>query len=217
MAVGKHTLQASTTASASRPSPMSFGLRGGQLGCLDVTSPLGWPMSPRPPPTRRPHTVPTMPSSGRGRRPLSVFERPAWDYSSTKTNRTQAMEYTRVKTKAGPSLFNRHEVHQNFYYETRPAIHEMSAGLTERLKAGQKRAEATVYSSRFPTRTDRKLVALRGQQPRSPRSGNGRSEEHLDQEGAVNQLFWTITDGRLPEDVDKMWRRPKVGKFAWSV
>ncbi len=122
-----------------------------------------------------------------------------------------------MKTKAGPSLFNRHEVHQNFYYETRPAIHEMSAGLTERLKAGQKRAEATVYSSRFPTRTDRELVALRGQQPRSPRSGNGRSEEHLDQEGAVNQLFWTITEGRLPEDVDKMWRRPKVGKFAWSV
>ena len=54
-------------------------------------------------------------------------ERPAWDYSSTKTNRTQAIEYTRVKAKAGPSSFNRHEVHQNFYYETRPAIHEMSA------------------------------------------------------------------------------------------
>jgi hypothetical protein len=148
-----------------------------------------------------------------GRRPLSIAERPAWDYSSTKTNRTQAIEYTRVKAKAGPSLFNRHEVHQNFYYETRPAIHEMSAGLTGRLTAAQKRAEAVVYRSHAQPRTARRL----GQKPRSPRTAEDRSEEQPDQEGTVTQLFWTITEGKLPDDVDKMWRRPKVGKFAWSI
>eukprot|EP01043_Picozoa_sp_COSAG02_P060686 COSAG02_NODE_7984_length_2757_cov_6.599699_1_plen_492_part_00 len=142
---------------------MSFGLRSGQLGCLDVTSPLGWPIPPRPPPTRRPHTVPTMQSSSRGRRPLSISERPAWDYSSTKTNRTQAIEYTRVKAKAGPSSFNRHEVHQNFYYETRPAIHEMSAGLTEQLTAVQKRGEAVVYPSRVQPLSARQPLKVLGQ------------------------------------------------------
>ena len=193
---------------------MSFGLRSGQVGCLDVTSPHGWPMPPRPPTTRRPHTVPTMLSTARGRRPVSIAQRPAWDYSSTKTNRTQAIDYSRVKTDSGPSLFNRHEIHQSFYYETRPAIHRISDGLTDRLKATQAKADAVVFPSR---------MQYRSRTPREPREKHAQAEaqaiveEPLDRAGAVNTLFWTITEGKLPNDIDKMWRRPKVGKFAWSV
>ena len=43
------------------------------------------------------------------------------------------------------------------------------------------------------------------------------SEEQLDPEGTITQLFWTITEGLLPKDVEQMWRRPTVGKFAWSI
>lgn len=194
---------------------MSFGLRSGQLGCLDVTSPHRWPMSPRPPATRRLHTLPPMQSPSRGQRPLSIPDRPAWDYSSTKMNRTTAIDYSRVKApESGPSLFDRHEVHQTFFYETRPAIHEMSDGLTDRLKAAQSRAEAVVFSSRLLPRPP---ASQHRREEQARAVGQARIEAQSDQEDAVNKLFWSITAGKLPDDVDEMWRRPSVGSFAWSA
>jgi hypothetical protein len=193
---------------------MSFGLGNGQVSSLDVTSPHGWPLPPRPrpPTTRRPHTVPTMRTSG-GRRPISIARRPAWDYSETTTNRTQAIDLHRVKTDAGPSLYNRHEVHQSFFYVTRPAIHRISDGLTDRLNALQAKGDAVVFSSRGQKRPKTRQELTEEQQRAAAAA---ELAEQREQEVVVNRLFWEITEGKLPDDVNQIWRRPQIGTFAWS-
>ena len=128
-------------------------------------------------------------------------------------NRTTACDFGRVKADTGPSMWNRHEVHQNFFYVRRPAIEQMSDGLTTRLQALQAKGDSVVFArtvARPKTRQE-----LRAERDRH--SQQLQRTQELESQEAISKMFWEKTADGLPDDINAPWRRPDNGSFSWKL